>query len=563
MERELKTIPELFIASASLYADYTALQMRNENNSFRKFTYRDFFQNSKKLSAQLLSLGIQKGDKVALLSENRPEWTISYFAVTSMGAILVPFDTKLEIPEILNFISDSGAKVLIASQTQSDRFTAKELLPKSISVFNLDSDLAAILKGPDIRQGFANTVAPDDVAEIIYTSGSTGKPKGVMLTHYNLVSNVTNAVRAFGHLDTNDNFLSVLPAYHTFETTAGMFAPILKGCTITFAESLKSHNLLRNMTETKVTMLCAVPLLYRLFYDGILRQAEEKGKKAQILFSALLSISGFFKTYLRINIGRYLFGMVHKKFGGHIRYFLSGGAAIDPDIIKNFDLMGFTIVQAYGLTETSPVISMCSTKDNVFGSVGKACPGVEIRLVDINSAGVGEITARGPNVMKGYYNNPEATAEVIKDGWFYTGDLGRFSKTGHLYITGRSKDTIVLGSGVNVYPDEVEFALQKSPFIKEICVFGLIAKDGIKKGMEEVCAAILPDMEAIEKHCELNNIKAGEATIKQILSAEVDKEGRNLAEYKKIARLFVSTDELPKTTKRNIKRFEVRKMFGG
>ncbi|MEK7375708.1 MAG: AMP-binding protein, partial [Candidatus Margulisiibacteriota bacterium] len=321
------------------------------------------------------------------------------------------------------------------------------------------------------------------------------------------------------------------------------------------------YHLLSNMKETKVTVLCGVPLLYSLFLDGIKRQVEEKGFAARILFRIFLCISAYFKVFLRMNIGKYLFGFIHKKFGPNIKFFVSGGAALDPEVIKDFDLMGFTMLQGYGLTETSPILAACTLENNVFGSVGKPLPGIEIKLHNINANGVGEIIAKGPNIMKGYYKNPEATAEAVRDGWFYTGDLGRFDKKGTLFITGRAKDLIVLGSGKNVYPDEIEFTMSKSPFIKEICVFGAKIKNGIRAGMEEVRAAILPDMDKMADWVTKNNTELNDGVVYEIIGREVESWGNLLTPHKRIAKYYIVGGELPKTATRKIKRFAVKDRY--
>ena len=557
------TIPEMLKRSLEKYKDLAALRMKDKSGKYAEISYYTLYDSVQKIGSFLIDSGIKHGDRVALFCENRPQWPIIYFGVANIGAVIVPLDPKLESEELYNLLSDSGSQIVFSSEELLNKIEkVRTRLPLLRKAVNIDADLDEILT-LSLKPGIpdSGSVFPDDTAAVIYTSGTTGSPKGVMLTHKNIMSNVIGIDPLFWMIGPGDNFLSILPNYHTFETTAGMFCPIYKGASITYAESLKSYNLLSDMQETKVTIICGVPLLYRLFLDGIKRTVEEKGIAAKLLFGIVFSLSKFCKYVLRINAGKHLFGMVQKTFGGNIRFFVSGGAALDPQIIKDFDLMGFTTLQGYGLTETSPILAACTLGNNVFGSVGKPLPGIEIQLHNINSDGVGEIIAKGPNIMKGYYKNPEATEEVIKDGWFYTGDLGRFDKNRNLIITGRAKDLIVLGSGKNVYPDEIEFTLSKSPFIKEICVFGTKIRSGIRAGMEEVQAVILPDMDKMADWVTKNNTELNDAVAYEIIGREVESWGNLLTPHKRIAKYYIADGELPKTATKKIKRFAVKEKY--
>jgi len=567
MQEIFPTVPQMLKASAEKFGRHPALQMRQEDGAYRKFTYEDFYGAVKKVGAFLIKEGIKKDDKIILLSENRPEWPIVYFGVANIGAVVVPLDPKLEHAEIKHLVENSDSIILFSSEQLMEKVDLiKDGFTKIKRIVNIDAELPKIIGSPVSSEIAAeivsaeNNVRLEDLLSIIYTSGTTGNPKGVMLTHKNVMSDATMASPIFWMLGPGDSFLSVLPNYHTFETMA-MFYALIKGCCTTYAESLKSHNLLRNMQETKANIICAVPLLYKLFAEGIDRQIDEKGLPAKLLFKSLFAISEASKAIFHKNIGKKLFGMVQKKFGGSIKFFVSGGAALDPDIIRKFDLMGFTIVQGYGLTETSPILSACTLDNNIFGSVGKPLPGIEIKIHNPSKDGIGEIIAKGPNVMIGYYKNEAASKEVLKDGWFYTGDLGRFDEKGNLYITGRCKDVIVLGSGVNVYPDEVEFALSKSPFVSEICVFGHVIKGGIHAGMEEVHAAVVPNMECFASWALKTDSTLNDDMIRKVIVGELDQLGECLTNYKRIVKYHITRDQLPKTATRKIKRFVVKNMF--
>ena len=518
--------------NAEQYADGIAFRMRR-GEKYQEFSYRLTAELVSRLSARLSQLGVGRGDRVALASENRPEWAIAFLAITSMGAVAVPLDAASPRNELLPLVEDSGAAAIILSAKTAQLAEGTPLADRLISLEDFDHLplLPVSLTAPQ----------PEDLASIVYTSGTTGRPKGVMLTHRNIVSNAQSGASCF-ELGPGDNFLSVLPLHHTFETTGGFLAAFFSGCSITYAESLKSYSLLKNMQETGVTIMVGVPLLYQLFFDGILRTAEEQGKGK--LFAALFAVSRFFKQRLGFNLGKQLFAAVHKKFGGRIRFFVSGGAALDPDLIRNFELMGFAMIQGYGLTESSPVLTACTLRANRAGSVGRPIPGVEIRIAGTDA--VGEILASGPNIMKGYYQRPDLTDKVVIGGWLYTGDLGYFDREGFLFITGRSKDLIVTGSGVNVYPEEIEAMLNKLPPVKECCVLGVVVGEGLRKGSEEVLAVVV--------HKE----GRGEQEVKAAV-AELNK---RLTEYKRIARLIVRQEELPKTRLMKVKRFELRKELG-
>ncbi len=370
-----------------------------------------------------------------------------------------------------------------------------------------------------------------------------------MLTHNNIVTNFVTGAALF-EIGPTDMALSVLPIHHTFETIAGFLAMFYCGARVTYAESLKSFKLIQNMVDTGTTILIGVPMLYQLFYDGIMREVEEKGPAFNFIFNILLVISRISRTLFRVNIGRLLFRQVHQKLGGHFRFWVSGGAAIDPELLNNFDLMGMTIIQGYGLTESSPVIAANDLSHNKYGSVGRPIPGVCVQIADN-----GEILATGPNIMQGYFKMPDESKKVLKDGWLYTGDVGRLDKDGYLYITGRIKDVIITSSGLNVYPDEIEFELNKLPYIKESCVIGRKVKAGIKKGSEEVFAVVSPDIEYFEKL----GLSIEENSVFTAISEAIEKLNDKLSTYKRISGIEVRTTEFPKTSTRKIKRFEVRK----
>ncbi len=538
------TIKELLEQSVARFGEHVAFQIKAEAG-YRKLTFNDVASLVKRVQTQLKALGVVKGDRVALISENRPEWPIAYLAITSMGAIVVPLDAMLKKEDILPLMDNAGVAAGIVSQKYNESLTAANIANQKIVM----EDFGQL---PEAKAQEETDVCSDDVAAIVYTSGTTGVPKGIVLTHKNIVTNVVSVASLF-NFGPKDNFLSVLPLHHTFETTAGFFGPFSQGCKITYAESLKSYAILNNMQKTDVTIMCGVPLLYQLFYDGIMREVEEK--KLGKLFSLLFMLSKFIKHFVGVNIGKVLFKIIHKKFGGKIRFFVSGGAPLDPELAINFDSMGFKILQGYGMTESAPILTCNTLKNNKMGSVGKVIPGVEIKIAGTDT--VGEILAFGPNIMKGYYKQKELSSRILINGWLHTGDVGYLDEEGYLFITGRSKDVIVTASGVNVYPDEIEFALNKLEAIKESCVFGDKVKEGVRRGTEQVAALIVPDMEHFEKIG-----KTDDESVKQEIDKEVKELNKRMVDFKRIARFMLRKEELPKTRLKKIKRFELRKELG-
>jgi long-chain acyl-CoA synthetase len=378
--------------------------------------------------------------------------------------------------------------------------------------------------------------APTDTAVILYTSGTTGRSKGAMLSHANIVTNIESALP---HLEVGEGMhtLSFLPINHVFEQVAGVLAPLSVNGTVSIAESLKKIG--QNLVEEKPTYVMGVPAVYRVLLNRIRRGIEEK-PLAKTLFSIPFTRS-------------LVTAKIKKSFGKNIT-FISGGAALDPEIARGITSLGITILQGYGITETSPIIAAESPQHRKLGTVGRTIPGVEVRIDHPNEEGVGEILVKGPNVMQGYYKRPRATAEVIVDGWYRTGDLGHLDAKGYLTIHGRVKNLIVTPNGKNVYPEEVENELLKSPFVAEVMVYGHKLNDI----SEEVHAIIYPDQEALENHVRQTGCPAlNEADVKELIRQEVLEVGNRLADYKRIKRFTLRDDEFPKTTTRKIKRYVV------
>jgi long-chain acyl-CoA synthetase len=548
------TIIELLVAINRRYSDTPALQVK-EGESFRFISYIELGRRTSDTAYNLKKLGVERADRVAILSESRPEWAIAFFGIVSCAGITVPMDIKLSDAEIEFILNDSQAKCIFISEKFLERIT--NLKPKLryiehiIMLDNTDKEGVLLLKDFKVPENEIahREITPEDTALIVYTSGTTGVAKGVELTYKNLLFEVLS-LHALITFSPEDAFLSILPLNHMLEITGGFLGPLYAGSTITYCESLKPTNILSLMKATKTTVMICVPLVLKMFHNGMIKKIDDLPKPKRLFIKAMLHISRFLLKF-HIRVGRVFFSSVHKQFGGHIRAFVSGGAPLDPVVELDFNAMGFRILQGYGLTETSPVITVNNFVECKYGSVGKPLDGVRVKILLNNDSGSkeGEIITRGPQVMKGYYKNSEKTAEVLREGWFYTGDIGYFDDDGFLFISGRIKNLIVLGAGKKVFPEEVEEVISASPYIKEICVLGKVAQKGIRKGCEEVYAVVVPNLDMFDKEK-----RTDKDFIRKQINSELLRLRGNLAEYKRIMDFEVWYDELPKTSTRKVKR---------
>jgi long-chain acyl-CoA synthetase len=393
------------------------------------------------------------------------------------------------------------------------------------------------------------TVQDDAIASILYTSGTTGTPKGVMLSHGNFLANA-RSILDFGLVNAEDNLLALLPLHHAFPFMVQLIL-LYSGAHLTFLASLKAPDLLACMQETGVTLLVGVPQLFYMLHKGIFDEIGRRPLPLRFLMRWLLRLSGALRP-LGINLGRIVFAPVHRKFGGRIRFMASGGARLDPVIARDFLALGFTMTEGYGLTETAPVVCFNPLGRVRPGSVGVPLPGVEVKIVNPDAEGVGEIAIRGPNVMQGYYQNPAATAEVMRDGWFLSGDLGYLSADGYLTITGRAKEVIVLSSGKNIYPEEVEEQYLKSPYIEEICLIPQ-ASDRAGAAVEGLLALVLPDLDYFRAQ--------GMTNVFETIRWDMENVGRDLPPYKRPTGLVIVKEGFPRTRLSKIQRHLVQQRF--
>lgn len=557
-----KTVLDMIENSCKQYAKKVAMQMK-VGGIYEKVTYEELWGKLNSVAKALRKMVLLPKERVAVYSENRPEWGIAYLGIARAGGIVVPLDAQLGPAEIEYILNHARVKFIFTSKRLIDNVKEvwKEVgsLKKIICFDEIKPEKNVITFNELIEKGekgkviFMPRPRPDTLLAILYTSGTTGIAKGVMLTHKNIISDIELSSQML-LFDENDTFLSVLPIHHSFECTAGFLTPLYNGATITYAESLKSANILANIKETNVTLMLGVPLLFEKLYKGIEKAVKEKPLPVQLMFKMMRFIVKTVRKFTGRKIGRAVFKSLREKAGlSTIRFFVSGGGPLRPDIAEAFDDLGLTILQGYGLTETSPVVSVSTLEYMNYYSVGLPLPGVQVRIDNPDVNGIGEILVRGDIVMKGYYKNRKATKEVIKNGWFYTGDLGYIDKDGFIYITGRKKNVIVTAGGKNVYPEEIEEKINASPFILESMVYGEQVSE--KDRGETISALIVPDYQAIDEYGRRLGIKFNEEKIQHLINNEIKRICAKLPAYKRITNFRIHPEELAKTSTRKIKRY--------
>jgi long-chain acyl-CoA synthetase len=390
------------------------------------------------------------------------------------------------------------------------------------------------------------------MAVILYTSGTTGNPKGVVLTHGNLLANLEQVLRVL-YINEGDRFFSVLPLHHSFEATCGFLFPMTEGAMITFPRSLKSKELLEDLKDTRPTVFLVVPLLLEKLHQGLMKNLQKASPVRRGVFHGLKTLARACDLLLKGSVSRGLLHRVRAAMGlDRLRYLVSGGAALPRNLSKEYEMLGFPIMQGYGLTEAAPVISVNLPNKCRNESTGPPLPGIEAKIINPDQDGIGEIAVKGSNVMQGYYRNEEATREVLRDGWLYTGDLGRIDGEGFLYVTGRKKSLIVTRGGKNISPEEIEEELLMTPFIKETLV---LAKIHPRTKNEEIHAIIYPDFDRMDEYAREKGITTDEEGIRELIRQHVEKVNSALAHYKRIRNFSIRQEEFPKTTTEKIKRY--------
>jgi long-chain acyl-CoA synthetase len=483
--RQHRDLLELLEAAVATHRPRVALRMGGEHKD--RFTYGEMREWAGRVALFLRAAGVGKGDRVLLASENRPEWAIAWFGIILAGGVAVPVDAQLTEAELENLARTSGARVALLSEETAERVPAlRERWRAGPRLALLPEALAG---GPPAE--LPRGASPEDLASIIFTSGTTGTPKGVMLTHRNFASLVARLAGLFD-LGPGDGLLSVLPLHHTFEFTCGLLVPLSRGCEIEYLDEVTADRLGDALESGRVTAMIGVPALWALLHRRITQEIAARPGFVEQAFALLRKANRKLRSDADLNLGKLLLWPVHRKLGGRLRIMVSGGSALSPEVQRAFHDMGFDLYEGYGLTEAAPVLSVSTPEDDPSGgTVGRPLPGIEIRIHEPDASGVGEVVARGPNVMVGYLRPgagaPEVdharTGEVLRDGWLHTGDLGRLDRDGKLVLVGRKKDVIIDADGENVYPDELEELYRDPEIIKELSIVGLPDGAGEKVAM--------------------------------------------------------------------------------
>ncbi|MCX6831877.1 MAG: AMP-binding protein [candidate division Zixibacteria bacterium] len=551
-----RLIHQLVLASAARNGDRPAYWQRTPDG-FAALTYAELAVKITALARGLIKSGFKPQTKAGIYAPDSPDWGITYLAILAAGGVVVPLDQQSKYLELRSIITRAGINMLFCDPSHYQDILDLKLIspqfPDVICIDDSDVDDSTILTTSKLAVAGRKEVFPlpeidpESLAVLIYTSGTSSEAKGVMLSHANIVADL-EAVRPRLPMTEEDRFLSVLPLHHTLEATCGFIYPLSCGASVAYGRSLKSVDIIADIRALKITVMIGVPLLFEKMCAGINRQVSKKALSSRLYVDLGQRMAGLSKWILDLSVGKVLFRALRERVGlDTIRLFVSGGAAINPEVSRFFNNLGIVLLQGYGLSETSPVLAVNCERDNNYYSVGKPLDGVDLKILDKNEAGIGEIAARGKMVMLGYYGNEDATRSVMQDGFFCTGDLGYVDSAGHLHITGRMKNVIITPAGKNIYPEEIEALLESSPFVSECAVLPRKRKTG-----EEPVAVVVPDFDAINAAHE--GAKLSDEEFRTLMKAEVHSICEQLAEFKRIKDVIVMTAELPKTSTRKVKR---------
>jgi len=549
-----KDLLDLFDTSTKRFP--TRVAMRIERNGRKEqYTFEDVRELTLRAAGFLAEKGVKQGDRVILFSNNMPEWGITYFGILKAGATAIPIDPASSVQEIVSFAKAGEASAIAVSpKLANENPGLKGKLAEhgiDLNVWTFDE----VFEMPDeLEESKRLALLPpkilgNAVASLIFTSGTTGKPKAVMLSHKNF-TNMISMLSSVLDMDLTDGVLSVLPMHHTFEFSAGFLTPFSNGTQITYLDELTAEELTRSIENGHVTGMVGVPALWEMLHRRIKTRLRERGDWIADAADSMIEFNAWLRDNTPLNLGPIVFFPIHQGMGGKMRYLISGGSALSEKVQKDLHGLGFTVLEGYGLTESSPVLTVARPGNKLLrGSVGKPLPGVEVKIENPDDNGVGEVVARGQNVMLGYYNNEEATEAVLQDRWLRTGDLGKIDEDGNLYIVGRSKDVIIDSNGKNIYPDEIEDVYGKSGFIKELSVVGLPDDDG----GEKIASLIVPDYE--------HDIALARAEVNKRIEEHFREVSAGIPFFKRVKVLHITPFELPRTATRKVKRPEVVAML--
>ena len=560
---EFTDLKDMLKKSGEKFGDRPAYIFKTEEKGkFKEITHKEFRDDINYLGTVLIDMGL-KDKRIAVISDNRYEWGVAYLAAVTGVGVVVPLDKALPDNEIESLVMRSEVEAIFYSNkydkimnkmkeegnTNIKYFISMDLEKKEKDIYSqkelMEQGKKLIEKGN--REFLDAKIDAEKMGIMLFTSGTTAMSKAVMLSHKNICANLMDIASVI-KIDETHRFLSFLPLHHTFECTTGFLYPISKGASIAFCEGIR--HIADNIKEYQITTMISVPILFENMYKKVIKGIEKKGKLETVKKG--IKISNFLLKF-GIDIRKKLFKEIHDNLGGRAKLFVAGGAALDPEAEKGFNELGFKLYQGYGLTESSPVIAAEDDKYQRLGSIGKAFPSLEVKIENPNEEGIGELLAKGPSIMLGYYNNEEATKETLKDGWLHTGDLAKIDKDGYIFISGRKKFVIVLKNGKNIYPEELETLVNKIEGIKESFVYGKPEDDGDYK----ICAKIVYDKEVVEGIYGTTE----EEKLKEIIWQEVKKVNKTMPAYKYIREITITDKDLIKTTTQKIKRFEEMKLM--
>ncbi len=539
---EITDLRDMIRKSSEMYAERSAFLVK-KNGKYEPVTYMQYMADINALGTKLVDMGL-KGEKIAVIGEASYSWAVTYLAVVCGVGVIVPLDKELPKEEIDNLINIANVKMIIHSPKvktidKDTKVDYKVCMGEELDA--LIEDGKRLLKEGN-REFLDATIDPEEMQILLFTSGTTGMAKGVMHNHRTICTNLMSMVTMF-RLYPEDIFLSVLPIHHTYECTCGFLCPLYKGCTIAHCEGLKY--IVQNLKETKATMVLGVPLMFEKMWRTINKNIDKNGMRKKVnLAMKIANVAGA----VGIDVKRKLFKQIHDNFGGNIRTFISGAAAIDPKVAQGFRSIGIQLIQGYGLTECAPIGALNRDIYSKDAAAGLPLPGVEIKIDNPNEEGIGEVLIKGGNVMMGYYEAPELTAEAIVDGWYHTGDLGYLDKDNFLHLTGRMKNVIITKNGKNVFPEEIETYLGRSRFVEDSLVQSREKGDDI-----QIYAQIMPNYAEVE--AELGADYTEEQLI-ALIRAEVEAANELTQSYKRVTKFSIRKRPFEKTTTHKIQRFK-------
>ncbi|NLA69938.1 MAG: AMP-binding protein [Clostridiales bacterium] len=558
--RPITDVKHMIETSAAKYADHVAFYEKPDRNSpYGTKTYKEMLEDINAMGTALIELGL-KDKRVAVIGANSSRWALSYLAIVCGTGIVVPFDRSLSDESLEEMVKMSDVDAVICDQKYVEVFANIKKKRgnhlKTIIDMQCEEDTKNVLSWTSLLENGKKLLAEgdrrfvdaeiirDEMSILLFTSGTTGLSKGVMLSHGNIAEDLMAAPTVL-QVNDDDIFFSVLPLHHTYECTCGFLMPLYKGAAIAYCEGLKY--ITKNLQEVRPTMFLGVPAIFELLYKKIWQNIEKQGKGNTV--RKAIKVNNVTKK-VGLDIGKIFFKDITAVFGGRMRILICGGAAINPDVLNGIRDFGIQALQGYGLTECAPLAALNPDTAPVANSVGVAFPGINLDVKNVDETGIGELAIQGANVMLGYYNMPELTNEVIVDGWYYTGDMGYMDEKGYAYITGRKKNVIITKNGENVFPEEVEYALNLSPYVLESMVF---EKESSRKEDKILAAAIVADVEEIEMAFGKD---VSHRKIEGIINDVVKDYNKKRALFKRIKHVIVRETPLKKNTSNKIVRFE-------